>query len=77
MGQETLIIAIIVIVLTVIGGTVACLVWHRLHLSRRRGQAIPIELRHTRERGPDGHHSRDYDPTVIVHDVIVTEYKTY
>ncbi|KAI9642432.1 hypothetical protein NHQ30_009237 [Ciborinia camelliae] len=57
MGQESVIIGVIIIVLTVIGGAAAFFVWHRLHRSRRRGESI--EMRHALARGPDGRRVRE------------------
>ncbi|ESZ94819.1 putative hscarg dehydrogenase [Sclerotinia borealis F-4128] len=60
MGQESLIIAVIVIVFTVIGGVVAFIVWHRLR--RPRGGDGAIQMRRRRERGSEGRNVQDRGP---------------
>ncbi|QSZ32443.1 hypothetical protein DSL72_002017 [Monilinia vaccinii-corymbosi] len=57
MGQESSIMAVMIIVLTVLGGAVAFLLWHRLCRSRRLDEAI--EMRHVQERGPGRHRARE------------------
>ncbi|KAJ8058929.1 hypothetical protein OCU04_011914 [Sclerotinia nivalis] len=59
MGQESLIIGLVIIVITVIGGAVAFFVWHRLRRSRPGNGGI--QMRPIRERGPDGRHVRERD----------------
>ncbi|KAA8569995.1 hypothetical protein MFRU_005g01580 [Monilinia fructicola] len=60
MGQESLIIAVIIIVVTVIGGAVAFSLWHKLRRSRRHGEAV--EMRNIRERRTEDYPIREHDP---------------
>lgn len=50
MGNESLIIGVIIIVATVVGGAVSFMVWRRLRTSR---PGNGIQMRPSRQRGPD------------------------
>ncbi|CAD6445977.1 c47f6bbb-3b04-4231-be71-9cd71164d082-CDS [Sclerotinia trifoliorum] len=56
MGQATLIISLVIIVITLIGGSVAFFVWHWLHRSRPVNEGI--QMLPIRERSP---HARESD----------------